>query len=554
MGKQARALFGTGLLAATFFAGAVAAQAASTRYASPAGPDNGACQVTGRCSLEWAVEQAVAGDTVRVAPGNYTDADVIQNTAAVNVIGEAGGSPPQLTSSAPTFALATGGLVRNLRVTATANSAIAINAAEGLDHVVGVATGTSGRACAAGGFSVAAEVQILDSDCLALPLAGTGVYALPTGSGPVVIRNVTAIGQALGIYVSAFPPTSVSVVNSIASGAKDIVSESFMAAPFTFTSSHSNYDTNDSASLVSDGTDQVAPPAFVNLGAGDVHQAPGSPTRNAGTNAGVASDETDLDGNPRILEATADIGAHEFVGPPVATTLPAAGVGPTGATLNGVASSAGLPGGTAYFEYGSTTAYGSATPAQAPPPASAAISAQIGGLHDGSSFHFRLVVSTAGGTVLGGDQSFATPDQAPPLITDVALTAHKFRTTKTLTATAAAARRLAKGASGTTLLYSLSEPAAVQIAVEKLTKGRLSKGKCKTSKKTGKRCTKVTPQGRLDRTGIPGSNKLSFSGRFGTPQLSRKLVPGNYRFAITATDRFGNRSKVAFQTFTVLKS
>jgi len=55
-------------------------------------------------------------------------------------------------------------------------------------------------------------------------------------------------------------------------------------------------------------------PRFVNLPAGDLHLNAGSPCINAGDNSFVTS-STDLDGNPRIIGGTVDLGAYEFRSP-----------------------------------------------------------------------------------------------------------------------------------------------------------------------------------------------------------------------------------------------
>ena len=100
--------------------------------------------------------------------------------------------------------------------------------------------------------------------------------------------------------------------------------------------------------------------------------------------------------------------AWAFVDPPTATTGAATSVGETGATLNGTLGAGGSS--TAYFEYGTTAAYGASTATQSvgvsgsPSPLAAA----IGGLAPGTTYHFRLVAENSGGVAYGDDQTFTT--------------------------------------------------------------------------------------------------------------------------------------------------
>lgn len=100
--------------------------------------------------------------------------------------------------------------------------------------------------------------------------------------------------------------------------------------------------------------------------------------------------------------------------PPGATTSPASSLNTSSAILNGVVGPEESR--TAYFQYGTSASYGTATPHQdigasgGPSSASAAVS----GLSPATTYHFRLVTENAGGVSYGADQTFTTP--APPPI------------------------------------------------------------------------------------------------------------------------------------------
>jgi hypothetical protein len=106
---------------------------------------------------------------------------------------------------------------------------------------------------------------------------------------------------------------------------------------------------------------------------------------------------------------TATVNVYEASSPPEITTGSAGSVGSSSATLNGTvkpnASSTSY-----YFEYGTTTTYGSVTPmTDAGSGASdVPVSAVISGLDPESTYHFRIVATNSFGTSFGLDSSFDT--------------------------------------------------------------------------------------------------------------------------------------------------
>lgn len=103
---------------------------------------------------------------------------------------------------------------------------------------------------------------------------------------------------------------------------------------------------------------------------------------------------------------------------PSAITNGATGVGVHTATLNGLANDSSKPG-SARFEYGTTTAYGTTTLTQSLG-ASAAdqpVSQAISGLAPATTYHFRIDADNPDGTANGADQQFTTPALAHHRIT-----------------------------------------------------------------------------------------------------------------------------------------
>jgi hypothetical protein len=97
---------------------------------------------------------------------------------------------------------------------------------------------------------------------------------------------------------------------------------------------------------------------------------------------------------------------------PGATTLAASKVTITTATLNGQVNPHGSPT-VYYFQYGTTTAYGSRTPdvAVGSGTVSAKVAVPVAGLGPNTKYHFRFVARNALGTTPGGDRVLTTPKQ-----------------------------------------------------------------------------------------------------------------------------------------------
>jgi|GEM_PF-6619639 len=100
---------------------------------------------------------------------------------------------------------------------------------------------------------------------------------------------------------------------------------------------------------------------------------------------------------------------------PQASTGAASGVGQAGATVSGTVN----PGGQAtqyYFEYGPTANYGFETTATDAGSGATdeSVSTTLSGLASSTTYHYRLVAVSAGGTALGADQTFTTT--TPPSV------------------------------------------------------------------------------------------------------------------------------------------
>ena len=147
-----------------------------------------------------------------------------------------------------------------------------------------------------------------------------------------------------------------------------------------------------------------------------------TPVKDAGSGTGAAAVSAAVTGlttgrtyHVRLV-ATNDAGTSRgadqtFVtsAAPTVTTKAASSVQDTTATLNGSVNPNGQAT-TVYFEYGTSTSYGTKTPAVSAGAGTAAksMSAAVTGLIGGATYHFRLVATNVTGTIAGADVTFAT--------------------------------------------------------------------------------------------------------------------------------------------------
>jgi hypothetical protein len=395
---------------------------AAQRYASPTGSGPEPCSSASPCSIKQAVEHAGGGDEVIVTPGDYPLTTTLATPYGITIRGVAGQPRPRLLfsgtgqggQSQEGLKVMYGSTLRYVEVDQAPGNDwpafTAVNSA--VDQVIAKGQATGARilssvirnsiAVASSDFGVALRTEANGAN-----VVGTyrNVTAIATGNGGTAIR---ATAQSGSVNVLAR-----NVIARGGPGGPSIFATADPGTTATITVDHSNRPDASTigagASIVDGGGNQSAPPVFVNAAAGDYHQAAGSPTINEGLNEFVDG-PFDLDGDPRQLFGI-DIGADEFVVGPTASTGAASAVTHRSATVSGSVDANGAP--TSYrFDYGPTTAYGSATStADAGSGGTVPAAATLDGLSSSTTYHYRLVATNAGGLSKGADQTFTT---APP--------------------------------------------------------------------------------------------------------------------------------------------
>ena len=147
---------------------------------------------------------------------------------------------------------------------------------------------------------------------------------------------------------------------------------------------------------------------------------------------------------------------------PSVVTGTATGISPFGAVLSGTVNPNGSAT-SANFEYGLTTAYGSATPAQAVGAGTVAVAiggGTLSGLACNSLYHFRATGANAGGTSTGADATFTTSlCPLPTVVTGLASTIQPTAATLSGTVNPNGSAATARFEYGTTTAYGSLTPA-----------------------------------------------------------------------------------------------
>jgi hypothetical protein len=135
-----------------------------------------------------------------------------------------------------------------------------------------------------------------------------------------------------------------------------------------------------------------------------------------------------------------------------------------------------------------------------------------------------------------------TVDATPPLLGSFGASARTLLGRATSRRRPRAGSAAARPRRATIFRYSLSEPAAVAIRIERALAGRRVRGRCIAPRRRRVprrlRCSRWRMIVVLRGQGAAGANGLRFSGRV----RGRRLIPGRHRATVRAVDAVGNRS------------
>ena len=525
---------------------------AAIRHVTPSGLPIGTCAAAAPCSLDFAASTAMVGDRIVVAGGDYSLISTLDvSVANLTIEGAEGGARPSITSSGPAIRSQSAGLtLRRIKITGTTTPSVAL-VSQGpgalsltLDRVDIRQTADTG-----GAAILAHTATITGSTVFSKGLVAAIVSGTITGS-TLVCDDPS--GSALKVSTTDFDHGAAIVRNSILRGGSgtdgDVRVEDADSGAKTASVDldYSSFSLRRVAAIGVDatltqgpGNSTSTPAILVDIqSAADVTQHVQSPTIDAGSSLyGVGSD---FEGDPRTFGIAPDIGADEYVPPPLVI---AASASPATETSVEISSNV-TPNGrstTYHVEYGPTVAYGLRTAEVAIGSGTSAITAAttISGLGPSTSYHARTVATSSRGVTLGDDASFMTATPPTPEKLDRPGPADQPRLSEPdATSPLLGGLAVRSRASIQILTFSTSEPVRVNIRVERLRFGRRLLGHCRLGGALRPDC--VT-------THHLGSFTVQNSTTAGTAVIPRRiggvlLGAGQYRLTAVATDAAGNRS------------
>lgn len=551
-----RKVLGLAAVSLAFLGGWCAPAGAADLYSAPQGVSAALpCAKENPCRLDSAITLAVAGDTISLLPGEYF-ADPSTRTPWPTLppveIGETlqgsdpadppiiHGRPPHLTSL---LLIQPGATARDIHVEGTSD--------EDINYLVTINDGTLERSRVTGTAAAGTNLTICsisngrieDTVCHGKGAGKAETLANTSGSANRLVNllNVTAINASAlgnGIRVGMATPTftsTMNVSNSIARGPEGDLrvgtNSGTAAGSAVMNVEYSNWNTYTESGLgtnilLVDAGNQNGPtaevPLFVNPGEGDFRPLAGSPTIDAGLSS-LNPGPLTLGSTVRLFGTAVDIGANEYVPPPVVTTGAASEVGQAGATLTGSVDPNDSST-TVRFEYGPTSAYGQTVdlPRLAFDAPVTGQRTTVSGLQPGTTYHYRLAAtSNGGGEGAGPDRTFTTTvAPGPPDPPGTTLTLSKLKIKKKW--------RLKKGA---VLRFRVSRDARVKLTFDRKKRGKLRRqGVRVVSRKAGANRVRLGKKTKLRR--------------------GKRLVPGRYRLTAVAIAPDGARSgtrRVAFR-------
>jgi hypothetical protein len=304
---------------------------AAQRYAAPGGSGPQPCAQAAPCSLKEAIFKAKAGDEVIIGGGSYAVSEpLVPEGVPTNVYihGDLGGPMPQIVGSGTPYTILLTGTGARLAYLDMSNKAPGANGAfcTAGGKIEGIRATAVGELAV--GIQQGGDCTVRDSIARADGTNSTAINVPGAfgSSNMAVARNVTAIASGTnsrGIHVSCVPcfpfeSVTLDMKNTIVSGSSSDLEVSGGSSSARIIVANSNFDVAkaEGESIVNQGGNQNAPPLFVDAANGDYREAAASPTIDAGA-VDPQTGALDPDGNPRTVGSAPDIGAYEFVPPPV---------------------------------------------------------------------------------------------------------------------------------------------------------------------------------------------------------------------------------------------